>query len=239
MTRFPLLDRWVTTRLWRVFALAVAFGTIAVHPGCAADDGNPAQPASIPSSALSSGAVSGSPSGTASGLTAETGNGDLGASGNSSDDVSSELASGDATSGNMADEAAPGASTEDAFVESTPGPSSGTSSDMATDAGNGCPNPLGTVWNETESDGSCATTWTRQGSTSTFTSAQVPPCHETATLTVVVSGTNVSAYWTTSSDGEDCNYFGTLSADCSTASGLFTCTGNDAASGTWKAAITP
>ncbi len=128
------------------------------------------------------------------------------------------------------------------MFDSGPDGSSGTGSASASEAGNelaGCSNPLGSVWNETESDEPCASTWTRQGATPMFAAVQASPCHVTAMLTIAVSGSSVSAYWTSSSNGDDCNYIGTLSADCSSASGVYTCTGADAASGTWNATIKP
>jgi hypothetical protein len=101
----------------------------------------------------------------------------------------------------------------------------------------GCPNPLGSVWQVTESDNPCGSTWTRQGSTVMFVDKENAPCTTMATITVTLSGANVTAYWTSSSDSDDCQYLGTMSADCSSVTGLYTCDSGDAASGMWTATV--
>jgi hypothetical protein len=58
-----------------------------------------------------------------------------------------------------------------------------------------------------------------------------------ATVTVTVSGADVAAYWTSSSNNDDCEYLGMMNADCSSVSGVYTCASGDAASGTWSATI--
>jgi hypothetical protein len=101
----------------------------------------------------------------------------------------------------------------------------------------GCPNPLGSVWRVTETDNACGSTWTRQGSTVMFVDKDDAPCAVMATVTVTLSNTDVSAYWTSSSDNDDCQYLGTMSSDCSSVTGLYTCAAGDAASGMWTATI--
>ena len=99
-----------------------------------------------------------------------------------------------------------------------------------------CSDPLGTVWNETEALGECPSTWTRQGIGSMFTDDQ-HSCGVTATLTISIIGNSVSVSRTNSSDGNDCTYTGTLNADCTSASGTYSCTQNNQLSGPWSATI--
>jgi hypothetical protein len=80
-------------------------------------------------------------------------------------------------------------------------------------------------------------TWTRQGTSSTFDVREVAPCNVTATATVTLTGSDVSAFWITSSDEDDCNYVGMLNATCTTIAGDYTCTSADAGSGVWSVAI--
>ena len=101
----------------------------------------------------------------------------------------------------------------------------------------GCPNPLGSVWKVTEMQSQCTSTWTRQGTTASFVDKYDAPCTNMATVTVTLSGTDVAAYWTSSSDNDDCQYLGTMNADCSSVSGLYTCDSGNAASGMWSATI--
>ena len=101
----------------------------------------------------------------------------------------------------------------------------------------GCPNPLGSVWHVTETDNPCGSTWTRQGMTAMFVDKEDAPCAVMATVTVTLSNTDVAAYWTSSSDSDDCQYLGTMNADCSSVSGLYTCDSGDAASGMWTATV--
>ena len=152
-------------------------------------------------------------------------------------DASSGFGSLDAAAGSSLLDGPSGNSSTDAPSDGARTTSSGTSSGAGADAGQGsgtCPNPLGTVWKETEVGAMCTTTWTRQGTTSMFTAVQAAPCKGMATLNVVVSGGNVSAYWTSSNNGNDCDYIGTMSADCSSASGVFSCSSG---SGQWSATI--
>jgi hypothetical protein len=101
----------------------------------------------------------------------------------------------------------------------------------------GCPDPLGSVWTVTEAGNGCVSTWTRRGTSSTFDDRQGAPCNVTATLTVTLTGTNISAFWLTSSDDDDCNYVGMLNATCAIIVGDYTCTSADGGSGNWSAAI--
>jgi hypothetical protein len=132
---------------------------------------------------------------------------------------------------------------EDAIAASGSATSSGNVAD--TDAGgetndaSDCLNPLGSVWTVTESGRPCTSTWTRQGTTSTFTYKQGAPCNVTATLTVTITGPNVAAFSLDSSDNADCDYLGSLSGDCASAMGVYTCLVMGGASGTWTATIQP
>jgi hypothetical protein len=152
------------------------------------------------------------------------------------DDASPDTPSGTASNGSLDDAGSGvGESTSEGGPESPSG-------SLELDANGlvgppGCVNPLGSVWNVSESDDNCASTWTRQGTAATFADQQLSPCNVTATLTVTISGVNVSAFWTSSSDNDDCNYIGTLNASCTSAAGDYTCTSGDAASGTWTATI--
>lgn len=101
----------------------------------------------------------------------------------------------------------------------------------------GCPDPLGSVWTVTEAGNGCTSTWSRQGTSSTFDDRQGAPCNVSATVTVTLTGTNVSAFWITSSDNDDCNYVGMLNATCTMIVGDYTCTTGDAGSGNWSVAI--
>jgi hypothetical protein len=73
--------------------------------------------------------------------------------------------------------------------------------------------------------------------TATFSDQQAAPCNVTATVTVNVSGTNVTAYWTQSSNNDDCTYLGTFNANCTMITGLYTCDTLDAGSGNWTVTI--
>jgi hypothetical protein len=101
----------------------------------------------------------------------------------------------------------------------------------------GCANPLGSVWHVTEASNHCASTWTRQGSSAMFAYVETAPCNVTATVTVTLSDVNVTAFWTTSSDNDDCNYLGTLNSNCTMIMGTYTCNSSDAGSGAWTVAI--
>jgi hypothetical protein len=123
-------------------------------------------------------------------------------------------------------------------LDSSPDASSGNSKD-AGDSSTSCSNPLGAVWSETEANGTCISTWTRQGTTSMFTDNQGPPCNVTASLTITVTGSSVSVDRTNSSDGNDCTYTGMLSADCMVVVGTYTCSKDNGSSGKWSATIAP
>jgi hypothetical protein len=101
----------------------------------------------------------------------------------------------------------------------------------------GCANPLGSVWQVTEADNRCSSTWTRQGDSATFAYQEAPPCSVTATVTVTLSGAAISAFWTSSSDNDDCNYLGMLNSSCTMITGEYTCITSDAGSGTWTVTI--
>jgi hypothetical protein len=221
----------------------VAVNTILVQGSCG-NAGYPAAPGpSGPSMSASgtasrtSGASSGQVaiSAESSGASGDT-SGDV-SSGNPLDDASPDAPSGTTPSSGLLDDADSG------IGESTSesGPESSTSSSELDANGlvgpPGCLNPLGSVWSVTESDDNCASTWTRQGTTATFADQRLSPCNVTATLTVTISGVSVSAFWTSSSDNDDCNYIGTLNASCTSVSGDYTCTSGDAASGTWTATL--
>jgi hypothetical protein len=93
---------------------------------------------------------------------------------------------------------------------------------------------LGSYWDQTEADGACHGTWTRQGQTSTF-SAEWPDCsHATATVTVTINGSQVSIA-RVSSDNSTCSYTGTLGVDQTSVSGTYFCTRTRA----WSAIIHP
>jgi hypothetical protein len=162
-------------------------------------------------------------------------------SGDSIDAPPETAFTGDVFGGSF-DGAGSGAS-EDAIAPSESATSSGDVAD--TDAGGGtddasdCSNPLGLVWTVTESGRQCTSTWTRQGTTSNFTYKQAAPCNVTATLTVTITGPNVAASSLNSSDNADCDYLGSLSTDCTSAMGVYTCLVMGGASGTWTATIQP
>ena len=130
----------------------------------------------------------------------------------------------------------------DALSESAPDSSADANSGAPKDAGDSstsCSNPLGAVWSETEANGTCISTWTRQGTTSMFTDNQGPPCNVTASLTITVTGSSVSVDRTNSSDGNDCTYTGMLSAGCMVVIGTYTCSKDNGSSGKWSATIAP
>jgi hypothetical protein len=172
--------------------------------------------------------------------------GQASASGASSGSFRGASASGTAFTGDVSggslDGAGSGAS-EDAIAASESATSSGNVADTGaggeTDDAPDCLNSLGLVWTVTESGRQCTSTWTRQGTTSNFTYKQAAPCNVTATLTVTITGPNVAAFSMNSSDNADCDYLGSLSADCTSAMGVYTCLVMGGASGTWTATIQP
>ena len=93
---------------------------------------------------------------------------------------------------------------------------------------------LGRRWNVQE--GSWNAVWTRRGNSNVFDgrwtqSGQTPV---TAVLTISLQGNNVRVQRRNSSDGNNCEYRGTLSSNGRTASGQFTC---DRGGGSWSATI--
>lgn len=91
---------------------------------------------------------------------------------------------------------------------------------------------LGTSWSESEA---CAGNWTRRGSTSTFDAAwSCASGKVTAVLTISVDQATVHITRTSSSDGNDCSYSGTVASDCTSVSGTYTCKGGG---GSWTATI--
>ncbi|WP_309088120.1 hypothetical protein [Domibacillus sp.] len=94
---------------------------------------------------------------------------------------------------------------------------------------------LGRRWDEQE--GAWRGVWTRRGNSNIFDARWTQPGQTpvTAVLTITLQGNNVRIQRRNSSDGNNCDYRGTLSADGRTASGQFTC---DRGGGSWSATIT-
>jgi hypothetical protein len=96
------------------------------------------------------------------------------------------------------------------------------------------------VWNESEASGVLVGTWTRRGTSNDFdalwanrsTSERI-----TALLTIDVAGSTVWVRRRSSSDGNDCDYVGTLSADRRGVSGGYACHGNRSWNPSWTAQI--
>jgi hypothetical protein len=82
---------------------------------------------------------------------------------------------------------------------------------------------LGSRWHLTEGD--WQSTWVRRGNTPVFDGTWKHPngSRVTATVTVGLTGTAVRAERRNSSDGNNCNYQGTLASDQRSMSGTFTC----------------
>jgi hypothetical protein len=119
-------------------------------------------------------------------------------------------------------------------------PDASTDAQQPSDAADAaCSNPLGGIWYETEASGRCASTWTRQGTTTMFSDVQDAPCNVTAMLNITVMGSDVVVARTNSSDGNDCTYTGTFNADCTAVSGSYLCTTNNGNAGMWSATIAP
>lgn len=93
---------------------------------------------------------------------------------------------------------------------------------------------LGRRWNEQE--GGWNGVWTRRGNSNVFDARWTQPGQRdvTAVLTIYLQGNNVRIERRNSSDGNNCDYTGTLSSDGRTASGQFTC---DQGGGGWRATI--
>lgn len=93
---------------------------------------------------------------------------------------------------------------------------------------------LGRRWNVQE-DGWTGV-WTRRGNSNVFDGRWTQPGQRdiTAVLSIYLQGNNVRIERRNSSDGNNCEYRGTLSNDGRTASGQFTC---DRGGGSWRATI--
>ena len=81
--------------------------------------------------------------------------------------------------------------------------------------------PLGVRWLEEEGVGSWSAVWTRRGSTGVF-DASWNNGRITAVLTISISGSTASVARRQSSDGNDCDYTGTVSGN--RVEGTYTCT---------------
>lgn len=94
---------------------------------------------------------------------------------------------------------------------------------------------LGRIWYEQE--GGWNGVWVRRGNSNIFDARWTMPGAQdvTAVLTINISGNNVQIARRNGSDGNDCNYTGTIAADGRTVTGNFTCTQGG---GTWRAMIT-
>jgi hypothetical protein len=117
------------------------------------------------------------------------------------------------------------------FVDSRPDTFAETDSSSDT-------NPYGEIWNDIEASGNCHGTWTRIGQTHVF-SAVWSDCKVTATLDITITGLQVSIVRTESSDGNNCTYQGTLSADGLSVAGTYSCTLNPPSNPNWNATIEP
>lgn len=93
---------------------------------------------------------------------------------------------------------------------------------------------LGRRWEEQE--GGWTVIWTRRGNSNVFDGRwkQAGQPDVTAVLTIYIQGNNVQVERRNSSDGNNCDYRGTLSADGRTVSGQFTC---NRGGGSWRATI--
>jgi hypothetical protein len=114
-----------------------------------------------------------------------------------------------------------GAPAEDSATGTTDaGASLDASSDAPPEAG---PFDLGVAWHEIEENGNCHGLWTRQGTTNVFSSVWADCGGTTATITITVAGTTVTAQRTMDSGGNDCTYTGTLDASGTSVTGTYTC----------------
>ncbi|WP_046176209.1 hypothetical protein [Domibacillus indicus] len=93
---------------------------------------------------------------------------------------------------------------------------------------------LGRRWNEQE--GGWTGVWTRRGNSNIFDARWTQPGQQdvTAVLSISIDGNTVRVARRNSSDGNNCDYRGTLSGDGRTVSGQFTC---DRGGGSWRATI--
>ncbi|XID92300.1 hypothetical protein ACF3MZ_28170 [Paenibacillaceae bacterium WGS1546] len=94
---------------------------------------------------------------------------------------------------------------------------------------------LGRVWYEQE--GGWTGVWTRRGNSNIFDARWTMPGATpiTAVLTINILGNNVQVLRRNSSDGNDCNYTGTIAGDGRTVTGTYTCIRGG---GSWRATIT-
>jgi hypothetical protein len=95
------------------------------------------------------------------------------------------------------------------------------------------PDNLGTVWNVTEAG--WKGTWRRRGTSNLF-DATWGNNEVTAVLVVSIQGTDVKVERRNGSDGNDCDYLGTLAPDEMTASGTYNCK-SWVHGGAWQAII--
>jgi hypothetical protein len=231
----------VAKKTGRVVASVAAACILAGPAGCGPPQGGSG---GTPTSGSSSGQSSASSSGATASGSAENNSGSSG-NNESSGSSSSGGASG-STSGQPPESGSSiGASgVAGGLGDASAGTGQGTPPSDETDGGEiigpgpaGCTNPLGSVWHVTEASNRCASTWTRQGSSAMFADQEAAPCDVTATVTVTLTDINVTAFWTSSSDNDDCNYLGTLNSNCTMITGIYTCDSSDAGSGTWTVAI--
>lgn len=94
---------------------------------------------------------------------------------------------------------------------------------------------LGVEWREQE-DGWTGV-WRRLGNSNIFDARWTMPGAQdiTAVLTINIFDSNVQVLRRNSSDGNDCNYTGTIAADGRTVTGTYLCTRGG---GSWRATIT-
>lgn len=94
---------------------------------------------------------------------------------------------------------------------------------------------LGRVWYEQE--GGWNGVWRRRGNTNIFDARWTMPGAPdiTAVLTINIFGNNVQVLRRNSSDGNNCDYTGTIAGDGRTVTGTYTCTQGG---GSWRATIT-
>ncbi|WP_213510397.1 hypothetical protein [Paenibacillus macerans] len=94
---------------------------------------------------------------------------------------------------------------------------------------------LGRVWFEQE--GGWSGVWRRRGNSNIFDARWTMPGAQdvTAVLTINIFGNNVQVLRRNSSDGNNCDYIGTIAGDGRTVTGTFSCTQGG---GTWRAIIT-
>lgn len=94
---------------------------------------------------------------------------------------------------------------------------------------------LGRVWYEQE--GGWSGVWRRRGNSNVFDARWTMPGAQdvTAVLTINLFGNNVQVLRRNSSDGNNCEYTGTIAGDRRTVTGTYTCTQGG---GSWRATIT-